>query len=357
MPTSLPAASQLRSVLKKEWEFLCLTASLTSMMAVMTVSSVVTTHFAGQISQAHLNGVGLAGSLYNLVVTSISLGFSTVFDIYGPQVYGSGNPGQLGKVLQACLLQGLLVNLVVHGIFFNGVYVIDIQRKIGQSYEASLAVTGHDDTKDIAVKYMRMLCFVEYLDYIVSTVSAYIAIQGYNRFALLISVVQLITHILSNYVLVALLNLHVLGLALSNYVSRFTALSVSVIICFVMVRNGRFYWEGFTTKALIGWMPMLKFGMFGAVCSFTSTSLVEISIYLCQFGGADTMSVYIIMMQLGYLSFSVSVGTARSAAMLVGQSLSEGDREKNDNLHQASFCKRRSIFICDCNAWLLFQKV
>ena len=46
----------------------------------------VTLIFAGQIGEAHLAGVGLANTLYNIVVTSVSTGYSSVFDTYGPQV-------------------------------------------------------------------------------------------------------------------------------------------------------------------------------------------------------------------------------------------------------------------------------
>ena len=89
---------------------------------------------------------------------------------------------------------------------------------------------------------------------------------------------------------------------------------------------------------------MIKFGMFGAVCTFISLSLVEISTYLCQFGGADMLSVYIIMMQLGYFSYSVSMGAARAAAMLVGQSLSEGDGEKTTTYIKLALVNATAVY-------------
>ena len=289
--------------------------------------------FAGKMNQAHLNGLGLATTLYNVVVTAISCGYSSVFDTYGPQVYGSENPGELGTVLQACLLQGFLVNLVVMGPFLNAVYLIDLLPESTSSDSNGLpfekaSVTDIEDFGDIAVKYLRIIAFVEYLDYSLLMISGYFAIQGYNKFVYLVSMVMLISHILSNYVLVTLLDLDVLGLGLSHLIGRLTALAVSLTICCVMVRKGRFSWNGFSTKALLGWTPMLKLGIFGSVCTLTAIGLLEIASFLCQFDGADALSVFIIMEQYYMIHWAVYQGMSRAAATLIGQSLSEGDPEQ-----------------------------
>ena len=268
-----------------------------------------------------------------MVVTAISCGYSSVFDTYGPQVYGSENPGELGTVLQACLLQGFLVNLVVMGPFLNVVYLIDLLPQSESSNANSPlfeegSVTELEDFRDIAVKYLRIIAFVEYLDYSLLMISGYFAIQGYNKFVYLVSMVMLISHILSNYVLVTLLELDVLGLGLSHFIGRLTALAVSLTICCVMVRKGRFSWNGFSTRALLGWTPMLKLGIFGSVCTLTAIGLLEIASFLCQFDGADAFSVFIIMEQYYMIHWAVYQGMSRAAATLVGQSLSEGKPEE-----------------------------
>ena len=65
----------------------------------------ITLVFAGQMNQAHLAGVGLANTLFNVAVTSVSSGYSSIFETYGPQVHGrSERKSELGTVLFKCLL-------------------------------------------------------------------------------------------------------------------------------------------------------------------------------------------------------------------------------------------------------------
>ena len=46
--------------------------------------SFVTILLAGNINKVHLDGVGLANTLFNIMVLSLSQGYSYVFDTFGP---------------------------------------------------------------------------------------------------------------------------------------------------------------------------------------------------------------------------------------------------------------------------------
>ena len=63
---------QVKEILTKEWDFMKLSASYLATIATRVSLSFVTILFAGTISQAHLDGVGLANTLYNIVVMSFS---------------------------------------------------------------------------------------------------------------------------------------------------------------------------------------------------------------------------------------------------------------------------------------------
>ena len=81
-------------------------------------------------NQAHFKfmaGVGLANTFFNVAVTSVSSGYSSIFEAYGPQVHGrSKRKSDLGTVLFKCLLQGILVNLIIVGPYLNLVFIIDL---------------------------------------------------------------------------------------------------------------------------------------------------------------------------------------------------------------------------------------
>ena len=113
----LPFHRHLMEFLSEEWEFVKLTTSYLSTHIARVSMSFVTILFAGTISQAHLDGVGLAMTLYNIFAVSVAAGFSFVFETYGPQVYGPSKSGELTTVLMKCLLQGVMVHLVIISIW------------------------------------------------------------------------------------------------------------------------------------------------------------------------------------------------------------------------------------------------
>ena len=117
---------QVKEILTKEWDFMKLSASYLATIATRVSLSFVTIFFAGTISQAHLDGVGLANTLYNIVVMSFSEGYSSVFERFGPQVYGSSEPAELTTCLMKCLLQGVMLHLLILGPYLSLVYVIDM---------------------------------------------------------------------------------------------------------------------------------------------------------------------------------------------------------------------------------------
>ena len=96
------------SFLKKQLRFTQLGMSVI-FLSVTTISMpFITMLFAGQLGQSHLDGVGLSNTMYNIVVTSVWFGYSTVFDTYAPQVISSRlslNPWQLMEHLKFELLR------------------------------------------------------------------------------------------------------------------------------------------------------------------------------------------------------------------------------------------------------------
>ncbi|KAL5272139.1 hypothetical protein ACHWQZ_G000379 [Mnemiopsis leidyi] len=329
MSLYLPSSDQLRSLLSKQMEIFRLSLSFIFIIGIYILMSFVTLLFAGQIGQSHLAGVGLANTLYNIIVTSVSTGYSSVFDTYGPQVYGTGtsNQGELGTVLLKCLLQGTLVQLFLLGPYLNIVYIIDLLPE-GSLYSESPGDDVGRDFRDIAVQYLRTVVVVEYLDYALMMISKYFAIQGYNKFVYLISGVMIGSHLLSNYVLVALLELEVPGLGSAAILGRVIPLAVSLTVCFVMVKRGRFSWNGFSTRALLGWGPMVKLGVSGAINAFAEMALFEISNFFSQFDGTTALSVVIIVMQIIALFWAITLGMSRASATLIGKALAEGDATK-----------------------------
>ena len=156
--------SKTLNLFSKEWEFVRLAVSFVLINCTENLMAFITIMFAGHLGPAHLAGVGLANTLFNLVVVPISAGFSSVFDTYGPQVHGS--KGELGTLFLKCLFQGWLSLLFVLGPYLNVVFVIDLlpdsTLQLDDTSVDKLAIGGEDDYRDIAVKYLRITFLMEF---------------------------------------------------------------------------------------------------------------------------------------------------------------------------------------------------
>ena len=316
--------SQVKELLSKQLDFIKMTAAFLPITVSKLSTAFVTILFAGNLSQAHLDGVGLANTLLNVVVLSLSIGYTSVFHTYGAQVYGSSEPGELVTILVKCLLQGVLVHVVVLGPYLNLVYLIDMSPD-SDFYQSTFQKEGNlEDFRDIAVKYLRITFLVEFLDYSVILISKYFAVKGQIGKVYIVSLVLAAAHIMANFIFVSKLNLEVEGLGISVIVGRICALFVSAGLCIVDVKNLSSPWTGFSVKTLMGWKPMLKLGLSGALDIFAKVAVLEVSTFLSQFINTSSLTVIIILIQLMSVGWMICRAISYSTATLMGKALAEG---------------------------------
>ncbi|KAL5266569.1 hypothetical protein ACHWQZ_G003820 [Mnemiopsis leidyi] len=268
--------SQLHDILTREWKLVKLTMSYLSAHIAKLSLSVVTIYFAGTLSRAHLDGVGLTTTLYNLLVLSVSQGYAHLFETYGPQVHGHLQSGELTSVLIKSLLQGVMVHLVTLVPYLNLVYIIDMLPQSGLyptlGTDEIVPEAQLSDFRDIAVKYLRFTVLFGLLEYAVFMTSTYFAIQGRTSTVHAVSLVMAVAHFLANYMFVSVLDLGVEGLGIAGFIGRLFGLATSLFIFFLNVKSGQFRWNGFSKKLLLGWKPMMKLGLCGAAFCFMDVS-------------------------------------------------------------------------------------
>ena len=312
----------VKEILPKEWEFIKLTSSYLTTILYRAFVGLVSIIFAGTISQAHLNGVGLTTTLFTLVAYPFSRGYAYTFETFGPQVYGSSNPGELTTCLMKCLLQGGILHLLVLGPYFNLVYIIDMLPDSGLNVVAS---GGATDFRNVAVTYLRMTTLIEVFDYAITLISTYFAVLGKIKFIFVVSLMVASMHLLANYIFVSVLGLGVEGIGLAAIISRLIGLIFSVCVCILNIKKGNFPWNGFSTKIFIGWKPMIKLGLPAAILMFVQISLIEISTFCSQFVNLATFSALIITLQLYYLLFLPPYAVSFAASNLIGGALARGN--------------------------------
>ena len=184
----------------------------------------------------------------------------------------------------------------------------------------------NDDFKDISIEYLRMTALLGYLDYALIMISRYFAIQGKTSFVYVVSLVMIGSHTLLNYLLVSVVNLGLSGIVLASYSSRIISLIACVIISFSMIRQGKFMWSGFTTRALRGWKPMLKLGLSGYINVIAEIGVFEISVFCSQFDGSSAMSVIVISNQIQGVVWAIASGICCASATLIGTALGNGNK-------------------------------
>ncbi|KAL5250343.1 hypothetical protein ACHWQZ_G016173 [Mnemiopsis leidyi] len=317
---------EAKEILDKEINFLKMSVSYFSVIGSRKFLPFITTVFAGNISKAHLEGVGLANTLISVLVLALSQGYVRVIQTFGAQVYESSEPGKLTSCLIKCLLQGGMLQLILLGPFLNLVYLIDMLPNSGVYPTPKSAGNVEDkDFRDIAVNYLRLTVPVEFLDYAWAAISTYFIIQGQTKSVHFASAIMVAAHTAANYILVSLLGLGVEGLALAAITGRSLTLTVLLGICVENIKRGSFSWNVLSIEVLLGWEPMVKIGIFSAVFVFVKVIVIEISLFSSQFVSMNTLSAVVILVQIHNVYKTTSGASAHASANLIGKSLAEGN--------------------------------
>eukprot|EP00116_Pleurobrachia_bachei_P003299 sb/3463561/ len=276
----------------------------------------VTVMFAGGIDKTHLDGVGLANTLYNIIVVSVSAGYSTTFDTYGPPVFGdSTKRKELGFVLVKCILQGALVYISVLGPYLCLVFLLDVLPGDGDTQEF----------RDIAVSFLRQTCCLGLLDFIIYLICKFFAIQKREKLLSVIAVSFIVVHILLNYLLVTVLGWKIPGLAIAGLLSRLIILALCLGVCGYLHRLGKLTWKPLDRTVLDGWRNMVKLGISGCCLVFVELGLWEAATFTSQFGPPNLLSAILIVFQVTSIVWAITTAVSYASAVLIGRSLGEGN--------------------------------
>ena len=306
------------STLKSEWSVLKLAIPIMVLGLISSGSSSITLLYAGRIGSYVLDGVGLSTTIYSTVVLAFAVGYSNVFDTYGPQVYASKGHRSLSTVAFKCAFQALIIYLIILGPYLNAVYIIDALPNAEGEGSA---------VKDEAKLYFRMTCICGLIFYFTKIIGNYFAIKKQTRFVYLIAIVSFLTHLFLNYLLVEKASLGTAGLALAFLGSTFTTLAVSSVIYYITTRKESSLFEGARAAEGIfeNWLPMIKLGLSGLASIMAEIGLLQIAVFMAQFDGLTVLSTFLIQFRVISSAFPPCLGIAYAAAVHIGKALSQGD--------------------------------
>ena len=314
--TSLLSAEALRA----EWAALKIAFPVLFLALLNSGGAFITTLYAGRVGKDHLDGIGLSNTMWSTVVFSFTIGYSTVFDTYGPQVFGSKQKEELSTVVLKCTAQGTIIFLFILGPYLNLVYLIDVLPDDKDMEGSSSAF------KEIAIEYLRITAIGAYIAYLTKIMANFLAIQKQTKFVYVIAATSFTSHLILNYILVERLELGTAGLAAATIGSGSLTMTTAALICFIMIKKGILVWAGLSGRIFENWVPMIKLGMSGVVSLLAEIGLFEVATFLSQFDGSVVLSTFIIQFRMITISFAPCVGVCYSAAVLIGKALSAGDK-------------------------------
>ena len=287
------------------------------MLSTYTLGTTGISYFAGTMGDQYLAGVNLGMSLNLNTMTGFMIGFTSLFDVYGPQLCGRNQQGELGRLMVKILILGYAAYLMIIPVY------------VGLIFSIRLFPTEDDTGEDlkirkIAEKFMAMYGAVGILDYTIEVFLKFFANVRAMPQVYLIPIVQSLVQILLCNLFVCQMHLSSVGIILGTVLSRVLVIGLSVI-CMYHKRREWNLKHLITSEIFKKWGEMFAIGIAGGLNLVFGYITCSVATYLSQIGGRIMIEVYSIAAKWEGISFSASVAFAYSSAIQVGNALGRKD--------------------------------
>ena len=249
-------------------------------------------------------------------ITIFMLGFSSVFDVYGPQLCGKNKQKDLGKLLVKVLIQGFVAFNVVLLPYFVMVFCFD-KIPIPEGNK-------HRTVQAIAQDFLYKIAITDYLDFVIETFVKFFVNQRSVMASYCIAFGQTLSTLVFCWFFIIHMGMKTNGLVLSLILSRLFLLGFCVG---VSVWN-REEWNMnrlLNRNTFRNWGEMFKFGMASGLHLFTNNIGFIVLATVSQVGGKITMEVITLSVRLEVIAWCGSAAISYSAAIMIGNAMGEGD--------------------------------
>ena len=282
-------------------------------------SAQVLVYFAAQMGDNYLAGIGLGSAVYGKTLAIFMLGFSSVFDIYGPQMCGKKKQKELGQLLVKILIQGFVGFLIFLIPYFVMIFCLD---KIPVPTDMR-----NEEVNMIASDFMMKAWFLAYLHFVVECFLKFFI----NQKAFLVSYAIAFGNALANLmfcvIFITKFGMKTDGLILSLALSKVAMIGICVGTS--VWRRKEWNMIGLVNKNTFkNWGEMFNLGMVSgfSLCLIFSGDLAKE--FLSQVGGQVTVDVIVLSDRMVTIAWPAGVSIAYSAAIMIGNALGEGDADK-----------------------------
>ena len=285
------------------------------MLSTFTLGTTGVSYFAGTMGDWALAGVNIGMSLNLNTMTGFMIGFTSLFDVYGPQLCGRNQQGELGRLMVKILMLGYVAFLMIVPVYVGFIFAIRLLPMEDNGGDS-------EEIRRIAEKFMAMYGAVGILDYTVEVLLKFFANQRAMMQVYLVPIAQSIIQILLCYLFVCKLQLGSEGIILGTVLSRVLVIGSS-INCMYHKRKEWNLRHLITAETFKGWGEMFGIGVAGGLNLVFAYITCSAATYLSQIGGRIMIEVYSIAAKWEGISFSASVAFAYSSAIEVGNAIGE----------------------------------
>ena len=292
------------------------------MFSTYTLGTTGVTFFTGKMDDLHLAGITLGMNAQLRMVFCFMIGFTSVFDIYGPQLIGKTQQKELGRLMVKILILGfgaflLWIPLIVGSVLLMRRFPLITQNEQLDSHKI----------RQIAEDFMFMYLGIFFLDFVVEIFLKYFANLRFMLPVYCVPVLQAIIQVTLSYIFVCELEMKGEGIVLAALFSRM--LSIMIIISIMFWKRVEWNFEKINTKDIFeNWKTILSIGSAAGFQMMLTYLNDSVATYLCQRGGRVTMEVYGIIHRWAGISFPAAFAISYTSAITVGNALGEKDISK-----------------------------
>ncbi|XP_049455176.1 multidrug and toxin extrusion protein 1-like [Epinephelus fuscoguttatus] len=274
----------------------------------------VSTVFCGHLGENELAGVALAIAIINVTGISVGTGMASACDTLISQTYGSGNLKRVGVILQRGVLILLLACFPCWAILINTEPLL-------------LAVKQSPEVARLSQLYVKIFMPSLPAAFIFQLQGRYLQNQGIIWPQVIIGAIGNVLNAITNYILLYVLDMDVVGSAAANAVSQSTlALMLHIYI----------YWKGLHKATWSGWSPecLKEWGLFTWI-AIPSMLMLCLEWWTFEIGGLlagviskAELGAQSVVYQLVAITFMVPMGFGVAASVRVGNALGAGNVEQ-----------------------------
>eukprot|EP00794_Sanderia_malayensis_P009308 gene9308-10290_t len=301
--------SELRTIFKLSWPLIiCNIGEFAILMIAL--------QFAGQDGETSLAAVGLGTSFGNVFGYALIIGLDSATATLCSQAYGAKNYRRFGIIIQRSLIIQLVVGFTALAFSINSENIL-------------LLLQQDKDVSRLTEKFILFRMPSMIFQAVYKTLMSYLTSQHIVLPLVAISIINVIICVISNFVLVSVLKLGVIGCSIALNICFFTLCLTT--LAYIKIYKVYKAWPGWSWECLLQWRQFFSLALPGALMIIFDWTTAEVGVVLLGLIGKKELGAQTVLISILSLLFMVPIGISAAATISVGKFMGAGEPRKAVN--------------------------